>query len=137
MMKYIRIFFAVAVVFTFCSAFSLKHKSGNDKTVYAFGMAASFNDTVVYYTPIQTLDSVKLHRNGFLPQREAYTYQLKNYLENNLKSPDYTCMIYFSKNKSKLEKEEAKIKGKYKANKSILLVPIDSTAFKFTKPQGE
>lgn len=136
-MKYIRIFFAAAVLFTFCSAFSLAHKPGNDKGVYAFGMAASFNDTVVYYTPIQKLDSVKLLKNGFLPQREAYTYQLKNYLEYDLKSPDYTCMIYFSKNKSKLEKEETKIKGKYKANKSILLVPIDSTAFKFTKPKEE
>ncbi|MCI1646800.1 MAG: hypothetical protein LKI39_11770 [Bacteroides sp.] len=134
-MKYIRIFLTVAVIFSFCSAFSFKHKPGKDKEVYAFGMAASFNDTVVYYTSIQKLDSVKLGKNGFLPRREAYTSQLKDYLAYNLSSPNYTCMIYFSKNKSKLEKEEIKVKDKYKSTKSFVLVPIDSTAFKFTKPK--
>ena len=135
-MKYIRVLLAVALVFSICSAFSLKGESSNfPKEVYAFGIAASFNDTVVYYTEIQALDSVKLNKAGFLPQREAYTYQLKNYLEYDLKSPDYTCMIYFSKDKKKLEKEADKVKGKYKKNKSILLMPIAPEAFTFKKPK--
>ena len=103
-MKYVRILFAVALLFMVCSAFSLK-KVKEEKTVYAFGIAASFTDTVVYYTAIQPLDSVKLDKNGFLPKRELYTYQLKNYLEYELGSPDYTCMIYFSNNKGKLERQ--------------------------------
>jgi len=52
-----------------------------------------------------------------------------------LKCPDYTCMIYFSENKKKLEKESAKVKGKYKKNKSIVLMPIDPYAFRFKKPE--
>ena len=48
----------------------------------------SFNDSIVYYTDIQVLDSVELDKNGFLPKRDLYTYQLKNYLEYNLKKPD-------------------------------------------------
>lgn len=133
-MKYVRILFAVALVFMVCSAFSLKKGKG-EKAVYAFGIAASFTDTVVYYTAIQPLDSVKLDKNGFLPKRELYTYQLKNYLEYELGSPDYTCMIYFSGNKGKLEKEAAKMQGKYKKNKAIVLTPIDAEAFRFKKPE--
>lgn len=133
-MKYVRILFAVALVFMVCSAFSFK-KGNKEKAVYAFGIAASFSDTVVYFTDIQLLDSVKLDKNGFLPKRELYTYQLKNYLEYDLKCADYTCMIYFSENKKKLEKEAAKVKSKYKKNKSIVLMPIDAEAFRFKKPE--
>lgn len=133
-MKYVRILFAVALVFMVCSAFSFKKAKG-EKAVYAFGVAASFNDTVVYFTAIQPLDSVELDKNGFLPKLDLYTYQLKNYLEYDLRCPDYTCMIYFSENKSKLEKEAAKVKGKYKKNKTIVLMPIDSEAFRFKKPE--
>ena len=74
-------------------------------------------------------------RNGFLPKRDLYTYQLKNYLEYNLKKPDYTCMIYFSENRKKLEKEAVKVKGKYKKSKNMVLQVVKPEAFTFTKPQ--
>ena len=121
------------LVVSVCSAFSLKGNKGKDKVVYAFGLAASFNDTVVYYTAIQPLDSVKL-KDGFLPKRESYTYQLKSYLEYDLKSPNYTCMIYFSDDKKEIEKEEAAIKGKYK-HQGVSLVPIAPEAFSFKYPK--
>ena len=69
-----------------------------------FGIAASFNDSVVYCTEIQVLDSTALDKNGFLPKRDLYSYQLKNYLEYDLKKPDYTCMIYFSESKKEAGK---------------------------------
>ena len=124
-MKYVRILCAVALVFALCSAFTMKDK---EKAVYAFGVAASFNDSIV-------LDSVELDKNGFLPKRDLYTYQLKNYLEYNLKKPDYTCMIYFSENRKKLEKEAVKVKGKYKKSKNMVLQVVKPEAFTFTKPQ--
>lgn len=131
-MKYVRILCAVALVFALCPAFTTKNK---EKAVYAFGVAASFNDSIVYYTEIQLLDSVELDKNGFLPKREAYTYQFKNFLDSDFKKPDYTCMIYFSENKKKLEKEAAKVKGKYKKSIGLLLQGIGPSAFKFKKPQ--
>ena len=117
-MKYVRILCAVALVFALCSAFTMKDK---EKAVYAFGVAASFNDSVVYCTEIQVLDSTALDKNGFLPKRDLYSYQLKNYLEYDLKKPDYTCMIYFSENKKKLEKEAVKVKAKYKKSTMVSL----------------
>lgn len=110
-------------------------KDKEKKAVYAFGVAASFNDSIVYYTEIQVLDSVKLDKNGFLPKRELYAYQLKNYLEYNLRKMDYTCMIYFSENKGKLEKEAANVRGKYKKSGGLVLRALEPTAFSFEKPQ--
>lgn len=119
-----------------CSAFTTgddKPARSKDKTVYAFGVAASFNDSSVYFTDIQPLDSVALEKKtGFLPHRALYAYQLKNYLEYNLQKKDYTPMIYFGRNKAKLQKEATKVKGKYKAAEVKQLTVDD---FKFEKPQ--
>ena len=132
-MKYVKILLAVALVFTFCSAFSFK--KGTNKPVYAFGVSASFTDTVVYYTGIQLLDSVYLDKDGFLPRRDLYSYQFKNYLELEQNIPNRTCMIYFSENKAKLEKEATKVMAKYKKNKSVALQKIDPDKFRFIKPE--
>lgn len=132
-MKYVKILFAIVLMFTLCSAFSLK--KDHSKPVYAFGISASFTDTVVYFTDIQVLDSAKLSKEGFLPQRELYSYQLKNYLEDNGLQQNSTCMIYFSENKNKLEKEATKILNKYKRNQNMSVQRIDSEKFHFTKPE--
>ena len=135
-MKYVKILFAVALVFTICSAFSIK-KKGEKKPVYVFGVSASFTDTIVYYTNVQLLDSVHLDNNGFLPHRELYSYQLKNYLEYNAGLPNRTCMIYFSENKSKLDNEQNNILSKYKKAKSVKLDLIPNDNFRFTKVEME
>lgn len=131
-MKYVKILFAVVFVFTLCTAFSLKD---GHKPVYAFGVSASFTDTVIYYTDIQVLDSVALDKNGFLPHRDLYSYQLKNYLELEKGLPNRTCMIYFSENKKKLSKEAANVLGKYRKNKTITVREIEAGSFQFKKPE--
>ena len=132
-MKYVKILFAIALVFTMCSAFSLK--KDHSKPVYAFGISASFTDTVVYFTDIQIIDSAKVSKEGFLAHRELYSYQLKNYLEDNRLQQNSTCMIYFSENRKKLEKEATKILNKYKKNYRMTVSRIDSDKFHFTKPE--
>lgn len=132
-MKYLKILFAVTLVFTICSAFLSKKE--NSKSVYAFGIAASFTDTVVYYTDIQILDSAIMEKGGFLTHREQYSYQLKYFLEGSDMQANSTCMIYFSENKKKLEKEAAKIISKYKKNKNTAVLKVESDKFKFTKPE--
>ena len=107
-MKYLRILLAVTLVFTLCSAFSMKKEKEKD--------------------------SVVLDKRGFLPQRELYSYQLKNYLEYELAKPDYTCMIYFSENKNKLQKEASKVKGKY-VKGNLKLQSIAPSDFSFKKPE--
>ena len=131
-MKKFRIVFSALLLFLVCSAFTM---GGGKKQVYAFGVSASFVDTVVYYTDIQVLDSVQLDKNSFLKGRELYSYQLKNYLENNKSLSNRTCMIYFSEDKKKLSKELNKLVSKYKKDKKTSVQLINSEDFKFTKPE--
>lgn len=123
----------MALLFSICSAFTLKKEYA--KTVYAFGISASFTDTIVYFTDIQVLDSAKLSKEGFLTHRDLYSYQLKNYVEGNAMQKNSTCMIYFSESQKKLEKEATKILSKYKKSRNAVITRIDIDKFRFTKPQ--
>jgi hypothetical protein len=129
-MKHAKIVLMFALVLMVCSAASRKSKS-----VYAFGFSASFTDTVVYCTEIQVLDSVSLDKNGFLPYRDHYSYQLKNYLEYRKGEKNRTCMIYFSNDEAKLSKERTKLLVKYKKDKSIKQEELKQAEFSFKKPE--
>ena len=94
-----------------------------------------FTDTVVYFTDIQILDSAKVSKEGFLTHRDLYSYQLKNYVEDNGLQQNSTCMIYFSENRKKLEKEATKILSKYKRNRNTTVTRIDTDKFHFIKPE--
>jgi hypothetical protein len=128
-MKFVKIGWIFLFSFVFLSAFSLKKEK---EGVYILGISASFMDTIVYYTDIQLVDSVKLDKHGFLPKREVYSYQLKKYLENEKNIPNRVCMIYFSKRKKVLEKEAAKLLKKYEKNKNTDLRQIEVSEFRFT-----
>ena len=130
-MKFAKIALLLTVTLVVCSAFSKKSKS-----VYAFGFSASFTDSIVYYTEIQVLDSVKLDKNSALPYREHYSYQLKNYLEYEKGGKNRTCMIYFNTNQSKLVKEQAKVLSKYRKDKGIEVVELKHSEFSFKKPEN-
>lgn len=129
-MRYFKIVLLAVCILTSLSAFSKGHKP-----VYAFGVSASFTDTIVFYTEVQVLDSVTLDKTGFLPQRESYSYQLKNYLEANKNLANRTCMIYFSDNRKKIDKEYNKIVSKYRKEKSMSVNLLKKDEFLFTKPE--
>lgn len=77
----------------------------------------------------------RLARKGFLTHRDLYSYQLKNYVEDNGLQQNSTCMIYFSENRKKLEKEATKILSKYKRNRNTTVTRIDTDKFHFIKPE--
>ena len=62
-------------------------------------------------------------------------YQLKNYLEYQKGKPDYTCAIYFSEHKSKLEKELSKVRKSYAKGDTFILENVKQTEFIFKKPK--
>ena len=50
--------------------------------LYMYGFAASFNDSTVYFTDIQEMDSVWTNtKTGFLYSRDNYSYQLRDHLK--------------------------------------------------------
>lgn len=123
------------LVLTVCSAFSLK--SSKNKPVYIVGVSASFTDSLVYFTEIQLLDSVHIDKNKMLPERAQYSYQLKNYLENEEGLANRTCFVYFSNSKKKLQKTVTKMKTKYQKGKTMLMRQVNPNAFQFKKPEEE
>lgn len=89
--------------------------------IYAFGFAASFNDSTVYFTEIHEVDSVWINeKNKFLLNRNDYSNQLKGYLDAKGLT-HRTCIISYELKRKDLEKRYEKMKAKYlkKGNYSI------------------
>lgn len=113
------------------SAFTVR--KGDLKPVYVMGVSLCFGDSVVYFTDIQQIDSVRLTKEGFLPSREGYSDQLKNYLESKDGKLNHTCITYFSEKKATLQKKASKLLKRYQKGTMIIqhIAPAD---FKYEKP---
>lgn len=112
-------------------------KPADTQTVYIFGVATAFGDSVMHFTDIQEIQGVGLVKNGFLEGRSLYSYQLKTYLENSVGLPNRTCTVFFSEKKGKLEKKYAKLKQRFQANGSISCRTLDAKTFLFEKYETE
>ena len=130
-MKKFKLAIFVLLALVTSSAFAQKKKSNG---VYIAGVSASFKDSLVYFTDIQMVDSVKLDKNKLLPERQQYSYQLKTYLENKYGTSNRTCFIYFDTNKEKLSKSMKKMKDKYQKGGKSIVRQVDSE-FNFTKAE--
>ena len=102
-------------------------------TVYAVGVATSFNETVAYLTDMQVLNDATLDRKAYLHRRSGYSLQLRDYLVAQGKQ-DYTCLILFNVKKAKLEKELNKVRSRF-AKDNIQVLEIKEQDFRFTKPE--
>ena len=78
--------------------------------VYLFGFASSFNDSTVYFTEIQQLDSVYIEsKTKFLFSRENYSNQLREHLQQEgVKTP--TCVTCFALKKKDIDKKYARLR---------------------------
>lgn len=113
-----------------------REKKDNNKVkevpVYILGASVSFSDSIVYFTEIQKLDNVVLE-NGFLPHRQYYAYELKDYMSFEENLPGRISVVYFDEKRSKLEKKEQKIK-KHLMEKENKIIRYLGDKFKFVKP---
>ena len=101
---------------------------------YMFGFAASFNDSTVFFTDIQQVDSVWVtKKKGFLAGRSNYAYQLRNYCEQKMDLPKRTCVVVSSLKRKEVEKKYKKMMKKYvgKKAKNYDVRYIPSSDFKF------
>ena len=81
--------------------------------MYMFGFAASFNDSIVHFTRIQTVDSVSIdHKTKLMTGRENYSYQLRDYLATQ-NMPHRTCVVFYNQDRKKIEKQYLKMKRIY------------------------
>lgn len=92
-------------------------KSGK---VYVFGFAASFNDSTVYFTDIQEIDSAYYDtKTKFLYGRDNYSYQLRDYLQTQgFTTP--TCVTSFALTRKEIDKKLARLRKKYDSSRYIV-----------------
>lgn len=127
-MKKVRNIALLIGAFCLCTAFTHEKKQSE---VYLFGVATSFNDTLVHFTDIQPVEGAAINKQGFLEARNQYAYQLKNYLENVMSLPNRTCAVFFHTNKSKLEKDYSKLRKKYVERKDLKYETLPTSNFQF------
>jgi len=87
--------------------------SNQQGTVWMFGFAASFNDSTVYMTDIQMVDSAwTTNKNIMLTGRDNYSYQLRDYLKKQgVNTP--TCVTTFALKYKDIQKKYLKMKRRY------------------------
>ena len=101
---------------------------------YLFGFAASFNDSTVFFTDIQQVDSVWVtKKKSFLAGRSNYSYQLRDYCERKMDLPKRTCVVVSALKKKEAEKKYKKMMKKYvgKKGKNYDVRYIPSSDFQF------
>ena len=88
-------------------------KNVKQPKVYMFGFSASFQDSVVYMTDVQEVDSVWIDgKTKFLLGREQYSHQFKDYLTAQ-QQPNRVCIVFFALKKEDAEKKYLKMRKQY------------------------
>ena len=85
--------------------------------MYIYGFAASFNDSIIYFTNVQELNNVwveKKHKE--LDVRQLYSQQLRDYLKAQGLA-NRTCIVVAHPKRAKLEKQFLKMKKLYTQSK--------------------
>ena len=103
--------------------------------IYIFGTSASFNDSVVFITEIQIVDSAWVEeKTGFLVKRAEYSNQLRNHF-NSRGYSTRTCLVSFATKEKDILKKYAKMRKKFEGTKKHPkhhdIRIIDEEEFKF------
>lgn len=131
-MKRLNKYFLVTALVFAVSASQHVYAKLKQAPVYVYGFAASFNDSTVYFTDIQTVESAWLYeKTNFLYARDTYSYQLRDYLkQENVAYP--TCITAFATTKKKAEKHFLKLRKKYLNKGNYNIKYLNSSEFKYT-----
>lgn len=133
MIKKIYILTLTAIVF------ALSMQAGNKQLgVHIFGFATSFNDSTIYFTEIQYVDSAYMGKANMLLGRENYSYQLQNYLQT--KGVKHAiCITTFAKKQEQIEKKYLKMRKRYEKNSkfNIKFIPLNNFLYKAVTPQKD
>jgi hypothetical protein len=82
--------------------------------MYMFGFSASFQDSIVYMTDVQEVEGVWYDtKTKFLMGRQHYSYQLKDFLANNMQQPNRVCVVMYALTRKEAEKKFIKLRKEY------------------------
>lgn len=125
-MKHTLYQFFTAFLLAVCTCTMIQAKKVVEPKMYMFGFSASFNDTIVYFTDIQEIDSVWIDKKSkFLQGRNLYAYQFRSFLAEHKSMPQRTCVVFYAKKRAKAEKEFMKMRKLYASKGKDGLVHFD------------
>jgi len=123
MRTYLTIVALMASTMTFAASIHTK--------LFVFGFVSSFNDSTVYFTEIQQMDSAWVDKKtGFLYSRDNYSYQLREYMKGmGIEHP--TCVTSYSPKRKDIEKKYTSMRKKYSGNKGYTIKYITANEFQY------
>ena len=110
-----------------------KVKVDKPRRVYMYGASVNFNDSTVYLTDIQHLDSVIVNAEGALSNYAGYALQFKVYLEGTLGETNQTCAVIYSTRKTKIDNDFNKTRYRLESDKNKTLKRISKDNFTFQR----
>lgn len=125
----------LAIVLMAAGATNVQAQNVKVPHAYMFGFVASFNDSTVYFTNIQQVDSVWVtKKKKMLAGRNNYSYQLREFFAQKRNMPNRTCVVVANTDRKKVEKKYIKMKNKYlvKSKKPYDVRNIADSDFKFS-----
>ena len=127
-------FLSVLVLFTLITLDGQAKGGRECLRMYAFGFSASFNDSTVYFTEIQSIDSAWVDSSNFLMDRQEYSSQLKNYF-TGIGESNRTCVIFYAKTEKDIMKKYLSLRKRYenpkKGRPRFRVVNVMKDAFRF------
>lgn len=116
----------VAIAFT-----TIAIAANKPARLFAYGFSASFNDSTVYFTEIQELDSAWADtKTGFLYSRDNYSYQLRDYLKaKGVDNP--TCITTYAKTRKEVERKYTKMRKRYISGNNFNVRYITASDFSY------
>lgn len=132
-----RLFLPLLLLLLASAAWAGKAKTGNPAfatTLYMYGLSASFNDTVVYITDVQEVDSAYLVSRKFLGGIREYVGQLDSHFR--AKGDDKrTNTVFFCRTRKEAEKRYVKLRRRYTApDISLQTLPTGEFTFHAVRP---
>lgn len=115
-------------------------KSWPVNVVYVYGMSASFNDSIIYFTGIQEVKGAWLEGHNFLVNRDEYAYQLRNFLSDKTGEQNRVNIVCYALTRKDAEKKYAKLRRRYttkaKTKYAIRDIPESEFMFKGVEPDN-
>uniref|UniRef100_UPI00402892EA hypothetical protein n=1 Tax=Alloprevotella sp. TaxID=1872471 RepID=UPI00402892EA len=122
-----RILFALVAL---CAALQVSARD-RQQSIYMFAYGTSFNDSTIYLSTVEVVENATLEqKTNFLNNRLSYSNAFKQFLDVKY-SGIHTTAVFFNVKREKLEKMYLKIRRNAQKSRTMRLVEVPASDFRF------
>lgn len=122
-----RILFALVAL---CAALQVSARD-RQQSIYMFAYGTSFNDSTIYLSTVEVVKNATLEqKTNFLNNRLSYSNAFKQFLDVKY-SGIHTTAVFFNVKREKLEKMYLKIRRNTQKGRTMRLVEVPTSDFRF------